>query len=91
MIRKFKEIQTWGTVIVLEAFSESEFSLQKALDECETFLYKIDSLFSTFKSNSQISQLRRSEIAIENCDKLIIEVWNLSQSLKTQKIGRAHV
>ena len=84
MIRKFKEVQTWGTVIVLEAFSESEFSLQKALDECETFLYKIDDLFSTFKPNSQISQLRQDEISIENCDKLLVEVWNLSQTLKTQ-------
>jgi thiamine biosynthesis lipoprotein len=84
VIRKFKEVQTWGTVIVLEAYSKSEFSLEKALDECETFLYKIDDLFSTFKPNTQISQLRQEEIAIENCDKSLVEVWDLSQTLKTQ-------
>ena len=64
MIRKFGEIETWGTVIVLEAFSDSHVKLDKSFGECEKFLQKVDEIFSTFRADSQISKLRKGEIKL---------------------------
>ena len=87
MIRKFGEIETWGTVIVLEAFSDSHVKLDKSFEECEKFLQKVDEIFSTFRADSQISKLRKGEIKLPECDAGLQEIWFTSEKLKSQTNG----
>jgi len=73
------EIHTWGTVIFIDASSGkvSEPQIQSAIDEVRDFLYEVDEVFSTYKENSQVSRLRRGEIAITDCTVDLQEVWAL--------------
>ena len=61
-------IETWGTVIVLqiESATLSDSALQAAATTVEEFFYQVDRDFSTYKSESQISKLRRQEIDIRS-------------------------
>jgi thiamine biosynthesis lipoprotein len=74
----FREVETWGTMIVIELSSsiQNYSVLSTAADEAEAFLIHVDEVFSTFKSESEVSILRRGDIQIENCSVEMKEVWN---------------
>ena len=78
------EIHTWGTVIFIDASSGkiSEPQIQSAIDGVRDFLYEVDEVFSTYKENSQVSRLRRGEIAITDCTPDLQEVWALCAHAK---------
>jgi FAD:protein FMN transferase len=80
MKRTQREIEVWGTVLYLDVTSSVDIST--ALAEVENYVHHVDEIFSTYKSGSKVSQLRRGEIAIEQCSPEVIEVWNLSLELK---------
>jgi thiamine biosynthesis lipoprotein len=80
MKRTQREIEVWGTVLFLDVISSVDIST--ALAEVENYVHHVDEIFSTYKSGSKVSQLRRGEIAIEQCPPEVIEVWNLSLELK---------
>ena len=73
-------VETWGTVILIELSSKvvDEESLLIAAKEAEEFLFKIDSLFSTYRSDSQVSALRAGLMDIADADPLVKEVWDRS-------------
>ena len=77
MNRSLREIDVWGTVIVVEAASlnKSVDNLSNAIDVAQEYFHHIDRVFSTFKSDSVVSQLRRGEISIEKCSDEVKEVW----------------
>jgi thiamine biosynthesis lipoprotein len=72
------QVQTWGTVILIELSSQvvGEEKLQVAADEAQQFLLKIDRLFSTYRSDSQVSALRAGQLDIADADPLVKEVWD---------------
>ena len=77
MNQVFREIDIWGTVIVLEIASldkSSEF-LESAIDGAHQYFKKIDELLSPWKSDSEVSRLRRGEISIDDCSAEVQEVW----------------
>ena len=49
-------VETWGTVVVIEATSSAldEVTVSAAVDEVEQFFYQVDRDFSTYKSDSQV-------------------------------------
>ena len=51
--------------------------LIQAFTEAEQFIYHVDEVFSTYKENSIISQLKREEIEISSCSHEVQEVWAL--------------
>ena len=51
--------------------------LIQAFSEAEKFIYHVDEVFSTYKENSIISQLKREEIEISSCSNEVQEVWGL--------------
>ncbi len=71
------QVQTWGTVILFELSSVrvSQPQLVEAAKEAEEFLLKIDQLFSTYRLDSQVCQIRSGEVDINDCDPLVAEVW----------------
>ena len=71
------QVETWGTVILIELSSQKigDEKLLDAAKEAEKFLLKVDKLFSTFKENSQVNLLRSGQLNIDNADSLVKEVW----------------
>ena len=78
MSQIFREVETWGTVIFFEGSSESltESQLAPAADEIEAFLLHVDEVFSTYRPESTISQLRGGKISIDDCAEEVRGVWN---------------
>lgn len=77
MNRAFREIDIWGTVIVVDIASlhqSSEF-LEGAIDNTHQYFERIDELLSPWKSESEVSRLRRAEIAVDDCSPEVQEVW----------------
>ena len=78
MNRCFREIDIWGTVVVVELCSTKhgvEY-LDAAIDRASNFFTHVDEVFSTWKSESVISKLRRGEITIDSCSDEVKSVWN---------------
>ena len=72
------EIEVWGTILFVDASSPGvdESALQEGMDALGKFVFHVDDLFSTYKDDSVISQLRRKEIQIEDTSEEVQEVWN---------------
>ena len=79
MITLSRQVESWGTVILFELSSQhvSADKLIQAFSEAEKFIYHVDEVFSTYKENSIISQLKREEIEISSCSNEVQEVWGL--------------
>ena len=60
------QVETWGTVILIELSSlkVSAETLEAAAKEAEQFLLKVDQLFSTYREDSQVSKLRTETLNI---------------------------
>ena len=89
MARVRAEIHTWGTVIFIDASSASiaEVKIQESIDRVRDFLYLVDEVFSTYKDQSEVSRLRRGEIAITDCSSDLQEVWQLCLEAKSYSDG----
>jgi len=74
-----REIDVWGTVIVVEVTSASlpEPFLLSQIDKASEFFSQVDRDFSPFKSDSEVSRLQRGDIDIDDCSSAQREVWNL--------------
>ena len=72
------EIEVWGTVLFVDASSRNvnEGALEKGLDSLKDFVFHVDEVFSTYKSDSIISQLRRRDISIEDTSDEVRDLWN---------------
>ena len=67
----------WGTVLFIDVASPDieEVDLHKAINHVRDFSFQVDELFSTYKPESTVSQLRRNEIAIEDTSGEVQDVW----------------
>ena len=79
-MRTQHEIEVWGTVVFIDV--TSDIDIEPAITTVKQYVQKVDELFSTYKKNSIISQLRRGEIEIEYCPPEVIEVWDLCAFVK---------
>lgn len=72
------QIEVWGAVVAVEAMSSTvlERDLMAGLEKVIDYVDYIDAVFSTYKSDSAVSQLRRNEIALADTSKEMNEVWN---------------
>jgi len=72
------EIEVWGTILFVDVSSSlvDETALQNGMDALGKFVFHVDDLFSTYRANSTISQLRRREIQIEETSEEVREVWD---------------
>ena len=82
-------IETWGTVVVIEATSLAldEVAVSAAVDEVERFFFSVDQDFSTYKEDSQVSRIRRGELAIEDASEYVQQVWALCEFSREITMG----
>jgi thiamine biosynthesis lipoprotein len=72
-----REIPVWGTIVFVECDGPDKALLEAGIDKCAEYFREVDEVFSTHKSDSQVSKLRRGEIKIEECSTDLQEVWQL--------------
>ena len=79
-----REIDVWGTVIVVEVTSASlsESFLSAQIDNASEFFTQVDRDFSPFKSDSEVSRLQRGDVAIDDCSLAQRDVWNAIREAK---------
>ncbi len=79
LVRVAAEIDVWGTILYVEAASStaSEAELNAGIAELTEYVKEIDRIFSPFKSDSEVSKLRRKEITIEAASPMMQEIWQL--------------
>jgi thiamine biosynthesis lipoprotein len=82
-------VETWGTVVVIEATSSGrdEVAVNAAVDEVAKFFYQVDRDFSTYKTDSQVSRIRRDELSIENASEYVQQVWALCEFSRELTLG----
>ena len=75
---KFREIHVWGSVLTVELSSTHlpNAKFEPLIDTVEKFAHRVDDLFSTYKENSTISQIRSGAMSIDDAEPEVIEVWN---------------
>jgi len=71
------EIQVWGTTVFVDVASDSEneSQLQQGIDHVRAFTLHVDEVFSTYKEDSIVTQLRKNHIGIESCSEEVLDVW----------------
>ena len=79
-MRTKHEIEVWGTVLYIDVTSAA--NIKPAITKVNQYVQHVDEVFSTYKESSKISQLRRGEITIDECEPDVIEVWNLCAYVK---------
>ena len=79
-MRTKHEIEVWGTILFIDV--TSDLDIEPAIAKVKQYVHHVDEVFSTYKPNSIISQLRRGEISIESTSSEVIEVWNLCAFVK---------
>ena len=82
-------IETWGTVIVVQASSPvlGKDELSVAIDEVQQFFLDVDRDFSTFKPTSEISRIRRGELKIDDASGYVQQVWQLCEYARELTVG----
>ena len=82
-------VETWGTVVVIEATSSEldEVTVSAAVDEVEQFFFSVDRDFSTYKEDSQVSQIRRGELRVEDASEYVQQVWALCEFSRELTLG----
>jgi thiamine biosynthesis lipoprotein len=82
-------VETWGTVIVVQVASRSlsVVELGLAVDEVEDFFHKVDKDFSTYKSDSEVSRIRRGELEVVDASDDVREVWKLCEHARELTLG----
>ena len=85
---QFRNIEVWGTVVSIQApvgperSNSDSAAFDAACRRAEDYYNEIDRLFSTFKSDSEVSRIRRGELKIESANPLVKLVWNRSLELR---------
>ena len=82
--RKVHVEEVWGTVVSLDIAlfrSDVEF-VQPAIDEVVQWLHDVDTVFSTYKSDSIVSQLRDGRMTIDDIDAGVADVISRCTSMK---------
>ena len=81
---RFRNVEVWGTVISIQS-PEDSFSVanfESACDAAQNFYESINQIFSTYTDNSEVSRLRRQEIAISDASPELKLVWNRCLELR---------
>ena len=84
-----KQFPVWGTIVDVDCHSQSVggAQLDRAMETVITFCQNVDRDFSTYKNDSWVSRLRRSEVGIGDCPADVREVWDLCLAAKDLSDG----
>ena len=79
---QFRNIEIWGTVISIQSPTKDEVNFSDACNEAEKYFQDVDRRFSTFKPESEVSQIRRGELNLEDASPEMKLVWNKCLELR---------
>ena len=81
---EFTNIEIWGTVIAIQIpkDSASRERFDRACSEARAYFQEIDETFSTYKETSEVSQLRRGDLRIQDASSRVKTVWDRCASLR---------
>jgi thiamine biosynthesis lipoprotein len=77
-----REISVWGTIVFIECDGPDKNLLETGINKCAEFFREVDEVFSTYKTDSQVSKLRSGEIEIGDCTEDLQKVWQLCLKAK---------
>ena len=60
---------------------------QQAVDDVVAWLHRVDAVFSTYRPDSDISRMRRGELAAADADAMVPEVLDLCERLRAETDG----
>jgi FAD:protein FMN transferase len=82
-------VETWGTIIVVQVASKSlsEVEMGLAVDKAEDFFHKVDKDFSTYKSDSEVSHIRRGKSEVVGASADVKKVWQLCEHARELTLG----
>ena len=82
-------VETWGTVIVVQVASKSlsVVELGSVVDKVIEFFHKVDQDFSTYKSDSEVSRIRRGQLEAATASDDVKEVWQLCEHARELTLG----
>lgn len=67
--------------------SLSEVELGLAVDRVDEYFHKVDKDFSTYKSDSEVSRIRRGELEVTDASEDVIKVWQLCEHARELTLG----
>ena len=75
----FHNEEVWGTVVSLHIPEQgiAQPVVKKFIDDAVAFLHTIDREFSTYKESSEVSRLRRGEVALHDLSERVQRIWHL--------------
>ena len=76
--------EQWGTVISVDVRDPIE---ENVVDACFTWFQRVDDLFSTWRSDTEIMQIARGELLAENASPEVREVLALSEQMRLESNG----
>ena len=68
-----------GTVFSFDIRDDDSSEIETGLCQAVAFLHEVDRIFSTYKSDSDISRLGRLEVTIGECDPLVAAVLEIGE------------
>jgi thiamine biosynthesis lipoprotein len=77
--------QCMGTVFSIDIRDPGSWA--DAIDEAVAWLHRVDSMFSTYQADSDISRIRRGELAPEDFDADVAHVLDLCSVIETETRG----
>jgi thiamine biosynthesis lipoprotein len=81
-VRRIEE--QWGTVISIDVRDPIE---EDVVSACFTWFRRVDDLFSTWRSDTEIMQLARGELLAENASQEMRDVLALSEQMRLESHG----
>lgn len=84
------EVEVMGTVVTFDLFDDRGFfqgALDVAFADAARYLERMDELFSTWKSDSAMSRLRRGDLALEDAPEEIAEVFERCRRARVLSAG----
>ncbi len=74
----------WGTVISVDVRDDIN---RRALDECSVWFQRVDDLFSTWRLDTEIMRIGRSELSVEHASAEVREVLELCEQMRLESGG----
>lgn len=74
-----------GTVFTIDVRDPGEW--EDAIAECVAWLHRVDSVFSTYRADSDVSRIRRGELTVADADPDVAEVAGLCEWARVATCG----
>ncbi len=71
--------------VASKSLSEVELGLE--IDKVKEFLHKVDEVFSTYKSESDVSRIRKGKLEVADASDDVKEVWKLCEHARELTLG----